>query len=218
MISFHDRSEFVFCLVIALLFAGLTAGGCSKAARTETPRDELVNALKGANVEGYVFATKEDDAQLVVSLTNPAVRDFIKFGGGATNVVLRYSSVKDKKANTAKLYKSEVVKTGDKLSLVVTDVATGAVISDDPFPVLQIPPDRKPTFESLDACMEDFNCNRRGALLCEANRTCKDQRFSLICWLNDGSGVSVHGIIKPTRFRCLLTDIIPDFEGVVLSR
>ena len=155
---------------------------------------------------------------MVASLTNGAVRNVITIDEGTTNTVLGYSSVTDKKANTTRTYKAEAVKTGASLAVVVTDVVTGEVVSKDTFPVPQPHGGGQPTFDSLEACIKDFDCKNRGALQCEANRTCKDQFAALTCCLTNGQCFSVHLIIRPTSLRCTLLDVIPDLEGLVLTQ
>lgn len=48
--------------------------------RTQTPdaKEQLVHSLKGASVDGYDFATREDETQVVTSLDNSAMRNPIK--------------------------------------------------------------------------------------------------------------------------------------------
>src|SRR5687768_1070762 len=72
------------------------------------PKEEFTRSLKGANVDGYIFETMEDDRQSVTSLTNSVVRSLIKLDGNTNNVVLRYTSVKDKGSQATKTYKTEV--------------------------------------------------------------------------------------------------------------
>jgi len=221
MIPLHKRTIFTFCLATALLSLGL-ASSCNKpTTTTPDPREDLVRSLKGANVDGYLFATDEDDTQVTASLTNSAVRDLIKLDS-ATSLVLRYTSVQTKNAKDTKTYKTEVTKAGTSLTLQVTDIATGAVVSKNTFP----PPQphntgetgTAPTFDTLEACINDFNCKFRGALQCEADRTCKDQFAALTCCLKNGQCFSVHLIIRPIPFRCRLTGFIPGVEGLVLSQ
>ena len=64
--------------------------------------------------------------------------------------------------------------------------------------------------------MADFNCENKGAFLCEANRTCQPQFAALTCCLTNGQAFSVHLVVPPTRLRCLIA--LPDLEGLVLSR
>jgi hypothetical protein len=218
--SLNNRSKSSFCLSIVLLALGLV---CSCKTTMPDPREDLVRSLKGANVEGYHFATNEDETQVIASLTNSAVRNLIKLDSGATNLVLRYTGVKDKKTNSTRTYRTEIAKTGDTLTLLVTDIASNEVVSKNTFPALEShsttdTTGRGPTFDSLEDCIKDFDCTRRGALQCEANRTCKDQFGALICCLNNGQCFSVHLIIRPTTLRCILRDLIPDFEGLVLSQ
>ena len=219
MISANDRSKSAFCLAIGLLSLGLV---CScKTTTAPDPRQDLVNSLKGANVEGFLFATNEDEAQVVVSLTNSDVRTLIKLDSAASNLVLRYASVREKNTNTTRTYKTEVTKAGTALTLLVTDIATGEVVSRKTFPALETPhtdTPALPTFDSLEDCIKDFNCTRRGALECEANRTCEDQFAALTCCLKNGQCFSVHMIIRPTSLRCRLIGFLPDLEGLVLSQ
>jgi hypothetical protein len=176
-------------------------------------KEEFTRSLKGANVDGYIFETMEDDRQSVTSLTNSAVRSLIKFEGDTNDVVLRYTSVKDKSSHATKTYKTEVSRADNALQLVVTDFNTGEVVSKD-----ALQPAGAPKFDTLEECIADFNCKHRGELLCEANRTCKPQFAAMTCCLNNGQCFSVHLVIMPTSFRCQILDTIPDLEGLVLSR
>ena len=195
------------------LFSLVLLCACEKPAPPD-PRGELVGSLEGANVEGYLFGLDEDAARTTSSLTNPAVRDLVKLGQGDSDTVLGYTRVKDNKTNGATTYKSEVVKKGESLSLVVTDLATDKVVDQGTFPVPG--PACEPQFETLAACVEQFNCDHKGALLCEANRTCKPQFAALTCCLTNGQIFSVHLVVKPTSLKCLVT--VPDLEGFVLDR
>ena len=197
---------------IALLSLVLLCA-CDKTAPPD-PRSELLDSLKGANVEGYHFAFEEDQARTTSSLTNPAVRDLVQLGQGDSETVLGYTRVKDDKTNTTTTYRSEVVKKGESLALEVTDLATDRIVDQGTFPVPG--PACEPQFETLAACVEQFNCDHKGALLCEANRTCKPQFAALTCCLTNGQIFSVHLVIPPTSRRCLI--VVPDLEGFVLDR
>src|SRR5262249_2117675 len=158
---------------------------CSKPAPPGA-REELVGSLKGANVDGFEFATTAADSQETASLTNPAVKNLINMDSGPTSIVLKYTRVKDKKANTAKTFKAETTRSGKELTLQVTDLGSNDVVSRNTFtPVAHSPgPTPRPqTFDTLEDCIRDFDCNRRGALQCEANRTCQDQFAALTCCL-----------------------------------
>ena len=221
MIPLHKRTVFTFCLATALLSLGLVSS-CNKPTTTTDPREDLIGSLRGANVQGYLFATDEDDAQVTTSLTNSAVRNLIRLDSGSTGVVLRYTSVKDKKTNATKTYKTEVTKAGNALTLQVTDIATGAVVSKNAFPAPQPhntgETGTAPTFDTLEACINDFNCKFRGALQCEADRTCQDQFAALTCCLKNGQCFSVHLVIRPISFRCRFSGFTTNLEGLVLSQ
>lgn len=220
MISPHNRSKSVFCLATALLSLGLV---CSCKTATADSREELVRSLKGANVDGYHFATEEGDTQVINSLTNSSVRNPIRLDGDESNQVLRYTSVKDKGTNTTRTYKTEAIRSGSTLTIQVSDIATGEVASRKAFPAAA-PHDRtgaggsSPTFDSLEDCIADFNCTKKGAIQCEANRTCEDQFAALTCCLNNGQCFSVHLIIRPTSLRCRLAGVIPNLEGLVFTQ
>ncbi len=220
MIRLNNHSESALCCVFLFLFLG-PVSSC----KTSVPdlKGDLVRSLKGANVEGFHFATEEDESQRVASLTNSVVRELVNLDSGPPNLVLRYASVKDKKTNITTTNKTEIVKTGAVLALLVTDIATGETVSRTEFPAPEVhqpsdPSGSPPTFDTLEACIADFNCTRRGALECEANRTCEDQFAALTCCLEGGQCFSVHLIIRPTTLKCRLSAVTPNFEGMVLSQ
>lgn len=209
----HNRPGAASYLLIALISLGLF---CSCDTTTPSdPRAELLGSLKGENVDGYLFAFNEDEARTTSSLTNRAVRELVTLGEGDSDLVLGYTRVKDNKANTASTYKSEVTKKDSSLALVVTELETNKVVDRLALPAAG--PNCQPPgqFESLSACVDAFECTS-GALLCEANRTCKPQFAALTCCLTNGQIFSVHLVIRPTRIRCLVT--VPDLEGLVLRQ
>jgi hypothetical protein len=216
MIFIKNRRKATFCVAVVLLFLGLV-WSC----KTTPPdlRGELVRSLKGEDVEGFHFATEEDESQTFASLTNSAVRNLIPMDNNTTNLVLKYTLVKEKKTSAKRTYKAEVVKTGTKLALVVTDIATGEVVSRKAFPEPEPHdlPKGPPTFDTLDECIANFNCMTAPVLQCKANRTCEDQLAHLICCLNDGQCFSVVLIIRPTAWICIVSRLIPNF-GVFLHR
>jgi hypothetical protein len=199
---------------IALLSLFLLCS-CDMTAPSDS-RGELLGSLKGENVDGYLFAYKEDEARTTSSLTNKAVHDLVQLGEGDSGLVLGYTRVKDNKTNAATTYKSEVVKRDASLALVVTDVAAGKIVDRTDFPAPGRACEPPGQFASLGACVERFNCTRKGALLCEANRTCKPQFAALTCCLTNGQTFSVHLVIPPTRITCLAT--VPDLESLVLTQ
>lgn len=212
----------MFCLFVLALSLGLLTSCTNPPPPPPSPRDELVNSLKGANVDGFDFATTEDDSEAVASLTNKTVRGLVNMDTGPASLVLRYTRVRDRKANTTKTYKTEMIKAGKEVTLQVTDIASNEVVSKNTFTHVEghnQPPDGgPPKFDTLEDCIKDFDCTRRGALQCEANRTCKDQFAALICCLKNGQCFSVHLIIRPTSLKCLIINFFPDFEGFVLTQ
>lgn len=219
---FLNRSNSLRCLGIVLLALG-GAGAC----KTKTPdaREQLVSSLKGANVEGYYFATRGDDNQEVASLTNGALRDPIKMGNG--NLVLKYTSVKDKKTNTTRTYRTEIIRKDAALTLLVTDIASGETVMKKEFPppksrVLAAGEDCSKFFDKVfpdaAACRKDFDldCRRGSFLQCEANRTCDPVLTELECCFKDGHATASLLIIWPTGRLCLTT-FFPD-EDLVLTQ
>lgn len=190
----------------------------SQAASAGDPRQELIDALKGENVEGFLFGLSEDDSHEVASLTNPEVHEVISFGKGYTRLVLRYTRIKDRATGATNLYRAEIVKEGTSLTFAVTDLATNRVIDSRSFPTPAGGCNPPGQFDSVNACLREFDCSMRGALQCEANRTCEARLFGLTCCLKDGNVVSVHLIIKPTTIRCLLQDLTSGLEGLVLTQ
>jgi len=227
MNSSHLRSRFVFSF-LAVVFALLLVSSCKQetgqappsASPTpqSDPKAELANALKGADVSNFDFERREDDTQIVSSFTNRNLKNVVRVEPGQNNIVLKYTSVKDKSKNTTQVSKTELTRAENALAIVVTDFNTGAAISKDTFPPPQPHEPSGPTFDSLTACIDDFNCKHRGELLCEANRTCKDQFAALTCCLKNGQCFSVHLIIRPTRPLCQLINVVANFEGFVLEQ
>ena len=227
MNSSHPRSRFVFTCVAALFALVLVASCNPQSNQTppapsptpqSDPKAELTSALKGADVSAFDFERKEDDTQIVSSYTNRNLKNVVRVEPGTNNIVLKYTSVKDKGRNTTQVSKTELTRSDKTLAIVVTDFNTGAAISKDTFPPPTPHNPSGPTFDSLEACIEDFNCKHKGELLCEANRTCKDQFAALTCCLKNGQCFSVHLIIRPTRPLCRLLDLIPNFDSFVLSQ
>lgn len=198
MTASRNRQAFTVCCALTLI----SLGGFSSC-RPHPPgaREELVRSLKGANVEGFLFATKEEKNRITTSLTNGALEEPISLDGTGS-VVLGYASVRDKATNALTTSKAEVVK-ADGLKLRVTDVFTGGVKLDEPF-VPRACPAGEPVFNSLNECIGDFNCKLRPELQCEANRTCRMLLFDLACCLTDGTSPHVLFIVKPTSRLCLV--------------
>lgn len=220
MISLRNRSNSAWCFAIVLLSLGL-AGAC----KTITPREQLVRSLKGANIEGYFLATREDDIEEVASLTNSALRNPIQLGNDS--LVLKYTSVKDKKANNTRIYKTEIVRKDAALTLLVTDVASGETVMKKEFPPAKSRIDAaggdctkifEKSFNTPAECKRDFDldCRRGSFLLCEANRTCEPVVTELECCFKDGHATAALLIIWPTRRLCF-TAFLPD-EDLVLTQ
>ena len=210
------RLDSAFHVAVALLSLGLVCS-CSETSPPDS-RQSLVGSLKGANVEGYLFAVTETDDQRTASLTNNAVNNLITLGSGDSNLVLRYSRVLDRKTNTRSLFRTEVVKRGTSLTLAVTDMAENKVVEQRPFPPSGPACQPEGQFDSVNACIEEFDCTRKGPLQCQANCTCEPVFPALTCCLKDGTILSVHLIIRPTKIRCVLRDLVPDLDGLVLSQ
>jgi hypothetical protein len=167
---------------------------------------ELVGSLKDADLNGFYYETMDNDAQEIAAMTNSVVAEPIKLDSDGT-VVLRYTRVHDKKANTTTTFKTEAVRAGDQITFQVTDIATGASVMKQTgdFPA---PPavtagagcgDNFPPFTSFNDC----TCSLRATLLVEANRTCTPQQAATTCCV-DGNLFSVHLVVMPTRFLCQL--------------
>ena len=212
------RSRATSCLLFVWLGFGLLSS-CTTA--MPDAREDLRRSLKGADVKDYVLTVNDDDAETREALTNPAVRNVITMDRGTPNVVLRYTRVHDKKTNTRKTYRAEAVRSGNEITLVVTNVATNEVVSKRTFPAPQrhaTAAGSPPTFKTLADCIGDFNCTRGGALQCEANRTCQNQFAALLCCLDNGQCISVHLVINPTSPRCQFLGVIPGLEGLVFQQ
>lgn len=216
--SSSKRSSLVFLLSMTFLTLCLVSSCDNKeAAQKSNQKEDLVRVLGSTNLAGFDYESTENDAQTIASFTNSNVKNVIRFEGGTNSVVLKYTSVKDKARNTTATYKTELSRSGEALAMVVTNFATGDVVSTDKFPTATPHDPGGPTFDSLEDCIKDFECKRKGELLCEANRTCKDQFAALTCCLKNGQCFSVHLVVRPTRRICQLIPWITDFEAAVFS-
>lgn len=212
----HVRQSFVLHVPIALLSLGLLCFSSEASASDygkEPPREE-----GSEYVEGHILTVTEDGTHVTTSQRIEATQDLISLDKDDTNLVLGTKSVTDKKANTTSSYRTEVIRKDTALTLAVTDLATGRLIESHQFPTAGPGCFPAGEFDSLNACIAAFHCDKGAELLCEANRTCRPQFAGLTCCLKDGTAFSVHLVIKPTSVRCKLLDLAVDLEGLVLSR
>lgn len=182
-------------------------------------KKELLRLLKGRNVKGFHFSLQEDRDKVVASLTNSAIRKLINMDRIRSELTLGYTWVKDSKKRTSRVFKSEALRNGDAVEIIVRDLRTDRVINKVSFPLAEEHNHAGPANgDTINKCHQEFLCKRGGEMQCEANRTCTDQHYSLICRFSDGSGVSIHGLIRPNTLRCQILSNIPPFEGLVFSR
>jgi hypothetical protein len=181
-------------------------------------KQELLRTLKGKNIKRYHFSLQEDENKVVASLTNSVVRKPIHLKR-ASDLILSYTQVKDKKKRTTRIFKSEVKTSGSNVTIIVRDLISNRVISKYSFPS-PTPHDHPGDtgFETLQQCIQDFRCKHGGELQCEANRTCKTQFAALTCCLNNGNCFSVHLVFHPNSLRCQILSNVPQLEGLVLSQ
>lgn len=205
------RLTSLFLTPLALLFAL----AWSQPAAAADPEADLIALLKGADVKGYLFAMNEDPATNSSALTNPAVAGFYMLPKTDTNVVLRYSSITDVATGKVSTYKAEVVKKGSAVNLLLSDVASGKVLSNQLFPPAT--PACSPAFATIGACVDRFRCMNAGALQCTANTTCQPQLADVDCCLTNGQEVDVLLIFPPTSIFCSLRANTVDLGGLALS-
>ncbi|HTG35570.1 MAG TPA: hypothetical protein VLB76_21830 [Thermoanaerobaculia bacterium] len=156
----------------------------------------------------------EHEAQTSSSLTNKAADEVYQLGKYDTSLILRYTSVEDLAAQKTTVYRSEIVKSGTSLTLVVTDLDANRAISKATLPAAGPACQPAGQFDTLAACVAQFRCMNGGALLCTANATCQAQFAALTCCLKNGQAFSVHLIFNPTSLRCQFRDLTPDLAGL----
>jgi hypothetical protein len=213
MMLLHNPSRFLFCAAVLCLSLGMVS--CNET--RPDPRTELVGSLKGASLEGFYFETRDDDAQEIAALTNGIITEPIRLDSDTT-VVLRYTRVRDKKANTSTLYKTEAIRAGDQLTFQVTDVASGASLIKQTSDFLAPPPPAlgaacSPAFKSLGDC----TCSLRASLLFEANRTCTPQGAAVICCIDGTQLISAHLLVMPTNLICQV-GVLTGFDDLLFFR
>jgi hypothetical protein len=195
-----------------LFLSLLLAGAC--ATTTPDPRAALRRAINDPQADAYLFTTAEDGGLVKSSLVNPAVRDRIRLPEGDTSFNVGYTSIRDKGTNSTKIYRSDVVKSGRTVSLVVKDVSSGAVIDTIVFPELPPRGSGPPIFPSLEDCI----CKGVGPAQCEADRTCRPQVIGLICCTGGDVCLSVHILVVPKAWRCRLRDLLGDIGDLVFTQ
>lgn len=179
----------------------------------QNDKEDLINAIEGNDLGGFYYSVEEDENQVVASFTNSDIENVIIMDYNTNLVDLKYTLIKEKKSNTKNYYKSEIVKTNGRLSLIITDIYADSIVMSKDFPDLGLGQNdsiiSSPNHKTLQECIEEFNCTRSPALQCEANRTCKDQFASITCCLSDGQCFSVHFVISPTTFKCRIKNLRP---------
>lgn len=213
---FQRKSRCVWNLVLLLISLALISTCLSKgpiesnaqSIKTD-PREELVRSLKGANVKGFDFATNENDAQARAILMNSAAKDLIRLGNSDTNLVLQYTSVKNKKTNTTKIFKTEIVKRGKSLSLVITDLGNQMISKQ--MSLVEDDDEKIPPFNGTkEDCFKNFNCgSRRAAIQCEVNRTCESVSVHFACCEPLGDCTNYVVLISPTPPYCEFLPLLP---------
>jgi hypothetical protein len=174
-------------------------------------KSQLVQSLQGEYLKGFNFAYEENETHRIASLTNDAARKLIAIDDDATSMTVRYIQVHDKKSDTNAIYKLDVVKRSENLSLVSTDVRANRVVKEIVVPefVRQRAQDDH-TYDTLEECIASFdNSEIQIGLQQEANKTCEYQTAHIHCELTDGSSVSVVLIVEPTAWRCFFNVGLP---------
>lgn len=200
------HSRFVLCTFFFCLFALVS---CAKTPPTD-PRADFIGSLKGANLDGFIFETRDTDEQEITSMTNRVIDEPIKMDSDGS-VVIRYTRMRDKKTNTITTYKGEVIRSGDQLTLRVTDLVTGAEVIKETADFPGVPAGATcglpefPPFKNSDDCL----CSLRASLQFEANRTCTTQSAGTICCIGGNQLISIHIFAVPTSFRCSIV-----FSGI----
>jgi hypothetical protein len=200
------RRVFLSVLVVSLL--------ALVSCKTPSGEGDLRGSLPAADVQGYVYSQNDDGTVQSESLVNPAMMNLTPLPKETTSAVIGYKRIHDRKANTTHTYKTEARIAGNGVHIVVTDTDTRGQVLDVRLPE---PSPHETQFSSINECIADFLCKNGSALQCEANRTCRDQFWALICCTPNGC-VSVHGVVHPNTLRCQILSNVVDFNGLVLSR
>jgi len=168
-------------------------------------KNELFSSIENEKVEEFYYSSEENNEQIVASLTNKTVMKPINFEKNTANLILKYTLVKEKKSNTKKVYKTEIIKKNKDLELLVTDLSSNKLVSKTKLskPQPHNSHDDTNTSESIDDCISDFYNSETACILqSRANQTCENQFAALFCCLDNNDCYWVHLIIKPTTWKC----------------
>ena len=158
--------------------------------------------------EHYLYSYYEEEAQTTSALTFRLVRGPFGIGDGG-GTPLRFTRIEDKKMNSSKIYSSNITKEGDSYALVVTDPTNNEVIQKNFLPTAKFACEPAGQFDSVRACINEFNYHHKGAHQSQANRTCDNHFAALKCCVNDGSTYSVYLITPPSDRLCQRNDLVP---------
>ncbi len=187
----------------------------------QDPKSQFVHTLKDSTASAFYYATEETADFKVQTLTSPQASGIIDVLKISLPMTLRYTGVMEGKDHTEVNYKAEIVKKDAGIALVISEMGGKPIweqVLSDRVPVpdtLHVP---QAGYDSLAACIADWNCMHRGELECLANKTCQNQYGALTCCLTNGQCFSVHMVFPPTSWRCRLKDLMPNLDGLVMSR
>src|ERR1041385_7001331 len=166
-------------------------------------RAELERAVRQVNVGAFVYQLTEDDVTATASFVNPAVRRGMKLDRRNPHADIQITQVRDKKTGAVKTYRAEIVPAGRSAAIRITDLSTNKVISTEAFVPAAICNVDNKKYPSQAACNADFDCACLPAVLCEANRTCQDQRVDYECCVTGQTVCAdILRLVRPTSVRC----------------
>lgn len=196
-----------------ILMAALFSCNDSK---VESPKQELLDAFKDQKIESdFNFETSENDSLTTAAFKNKAISNQIMLTTRDTSLVIGYFSEKNKKTSSSSVHKYELIMHDSAVYIEISD-ATKKIIDKITYPAIidntgGVTPPVPDGFDSINDCIADFNCTRRGALQCQANKTCSPVGAALLCCLTNGQCFSVHLLITPNIPICSIkSSRIPD--------
>jgi hypothetical protein len=206
--------HFLLLLLTAIIYS------CTPSAPEKT-EDEFLKLSGNPSRDNFIESTTESKDYTIRRFSNISISELLDLNAQKGETILQYTAVT--KTGEQPVYTKTIVETKDKSArLAVVDLSSGKATWEKEFPIVDMKTDSltRQTYNSLQACIDDFMCKHQCELESLANKTCETQFAALTCCLANNQCFSVHLVFPPTSIRCLIRppfDLPSHLKGLVLA-